>query len=124
VRVKPRRRLKTLLKEEAMKVIGKPDIEALLTKLCDENMTTAEIAKKYNVSPISVRAWLRRFDLKTVSYDRTATKRLVEAGYATWDEFFRANLIRTNKEMAAAIGIHWSTLSIYRKLWQVSKGRI
>jgi len=107
-----------------MKVIGKPDIEALLTKLCNENVTTAEIAKKYSVSPISVRAWLRRFNLKTVSYDRTATKRLTEAGYSTWDEFFRSNLIRTNKEMAAMIGIHWSTLSIYRKLWQVSKGRI
>jgi transposase-like protein len=105
-------------------MFGEPDVKKLLEHFTDRGMSPADVARRYDISPVSVRTWFRKFEVKSATGDRSATKRLVEAGYSTWDEFFRKNLAMSNREQAEALGIHFSTLSIYRRLWQVSGGKI
>jgi transposase-like protein len=121
---RPRQRLRTMLIADAEKMFGEPDIKRLLTQFTVSGLSPANIASKYDISPVSVRTWFRKLQVKTESGDRSATKRLIEAGYATWDEFFRKNLAKSNRQQSEAVGIHFSTLSIYRRLWQVSGGKI
>jgi hypothetical protein len=110
-------RLKTLLKADAEKLFGEPDIKKMLSNLVSKGMTIPQIAAKYNSTVVSVRDWLRRLELTPKSTRPDVTAKLVQLGYDSWDMFFRRNMTITHMDAAKMLNCHWTTVSHYRRLW-------
>ena len=110
-------RLKTLLKADAEKQFGAPDIRKMLSLLVSRGLTVSQIAEQYGVTTVSVRDWLRKLGFTPASTRPDITARLSRLGYLSWDEFFRRNMSMTNIDMAKMLDCHWTSVSHYRRRW-------
>lgn len=110
-------RLKTLLRADATKLFGEPDVRKMLAHLVSKGLTAAQIAAKYGSTTVSVRGWLRRLGLTPKSTKPDVTERLHRLGYSSWDEFFRRNMRMTHMDAAKMLNCHWTTISARRRMW-------
>ena len=116
-----KQRLKTLLKADAERLFGEPDIKKMLSHLVSKGLTATEIAKKYSSTVVSVRGWLRKLGLTPNSTKPDVTERLKRLGYDSWDQFFRRNMSMTHMDAAKMLDCHWTTISAKRRLWAEGK---
>jgi len=120
-RKRPHKRLKTLLKADAIELFGVPDIGKILAHLVSKGMTVSAIARRYRTTVVSVRCWLRKLGLTPKSNRPDVTDRLHRLGYTSWDEFFRKNMTMTHMDAAKMLDCHWTTVSTYRRHWVEGK---
>jgi len=112
-----KQRLKTLLRADAEKLFGEPDIKKILSHWVSRGLTASQIAEKYGSTVVSVRDWLRKLGLTPKRTKPDVTERLRRLGYDSWDEFFRRNMSMTHMDAAKMLDCHWTTVSHYRRLW-------